>query len=225
MDGFMMRRNVLLGAILSSFIFLLSGCSSHVYRGDGHWVTQKRPVAVFDRINISGHFKLLYQDHLRSHLSVSGDKNLLPFVRTVVKNGELVIDTQPGARIDPSKVITIHLSNETLEQLSSSGVNEIDLTQLRENVLHVNASGGEKVSLQGRVNDVVYNCSGVSRIQANRLVARDAGVRLSGASVLNAYVNHRLDVNVSGAAKVRYTGSPEVVSHVSGMASVLPSQA
>ena len=221
----MVQMIVFFGPLIGGVLFLLSACSSHLYNGNGHWVTQKRSVAVYDRINISGHFKLTYQDHAGESVSVSGDQNLLPYVRTHVKHGELMIDTAPGVRINPSKVITIHLRNHSIEQLTSTGVNEVELSHLNEHVLRVNASGGSQISLRGKVDDVLYQGEGVSQINATDLIAYDAHAQLTGASVLHTHVDHRLDAKLAGSSQLRYTGSPEVISNASGLSKVLPLQA
>ena len=71
-----MQRIVLSSSFVAGVLFLLSGCSSHLHHGNGHWVTHQRAVAMYDRININGHFKLTYQDHAGESVRVSGDEKL-----------------------------------------------------------------------------------------------------------------------------------------------------
>ncbi len=206
----------------SMLLLVLSSCANHSYTGNGEWTTQSRSVGKFDRINVSGHFRLVYQDHQSQALQVSADSNLLPYIQTTVKNGELIIDTKPGAQLRASKTITLHLSSESLEQLTANGTNEIKLNGLHERWLRVNASGGDRIALQGEVREAVYDCHGFAKIDASNLSTVDTTVKMSGAGEVIARAKEQLDADISGMSKVRYIGSPKIKRHILDDATVEP---
>jgi hypothetical protein len=214
-----MRSLALLGVVCSMGVTLLS-CGSYLHEGNGQWVTQERQLLPFDRIKLVGHFKVLYHDHQSRHLSVSADKNLLSYIRTRVQNGELIVDTQPNARLRSSKTITLNLSNESLQEISSSGSNEIQLSNLKENWLRVHSKGGDKIALQGQVKEVLYDSSGVAHINAAQLQTEETSVKMRGAGDVIASANKALSVDLSGRAKVKYLGEPKVSSTLRGNAKV-----
>jgi hypothetical protein len=200
---------------------LISGCANNLHTGNGKWVTQSRSVPKFDRLNVDGHFKLVYEDHHPRALQVSADENLLPYIRTVVTNGELMISIKPGVRLRTSRVITLHVGSESLEQLTAQGTSDIQLKDLREDWLRVNARGGDVISLQGEVKEAVYDCQDVVKIDASKLATVDTMVKMSGASQVVAHVDERLDVNLSGMAKVSYMGQPKLSTHILDSAEVV----
>ena len=93
---------------------------------------------------------MVYHDHRSRHLSVSADKNLLPFIRTRVEDGELTVDVKPGARLRSSRTITLHLNNPSLHEVNTAGSNEIELSNLKEDWLRVRAYGEERLLCVGR---------------------------------------------------------------------------
>jgi hypothetical protein len=207
---------------LGLLLLPLASCANHSFTGNGNWVTQSRSVAKFDRINISGHFRLVYQDQQPHALQVSADSNLLPYVQTTVKNGELLISTKPGAQLRSSKTITLHLSSESLEQVTANGSNQIKLSGLRERWLRVNASGGDRIALEGKVDEAVYDCHGAAKIDASKLSTIDTTVKMTGAGEVVAMAKQQLDADVSGLSKVRYIGTPKVNQHIIDDATVEP---
>src|SRR5438552_996004 len=63
-----------------------------------------------------------------------------------------------------------------------------------------------------------------SAIDTSKLRADNAKVEVSGAASVDVYAAEQLDVNVSGAGRVSYSGNPKTVNkHVSGIGSVNPS--
>ena len=185
--------------------------------GNGQWVTQDRPLAAFDRIKLIGHFKVVYHDHRSRHLSVSADKNLLPFIRTRVEDGELTVDVKPGARLRSSRTITLHLNNPSLHEVNTAGSNEIELSNLKEDWLRVHAYGGGKIALRGQVNEALYVASGNTHIDASRLKTEETSVKMRGVGDLVASVDKTLKVNLSGVATVSYRGEPKVLSTLTGV--------
>ncbi len=199
---------------------VLTSCGSYLHTGNGQWVTQDRPLAAFDRIKLVGHFKVIYHDNRSRHLSVSADKNLLPYIRTRVESGELVVDVKPDARLRSSKTITLHLNNPSLHEINTAGSNEIQLSDLKEEWLRVHAYGGDKIALHGQVKEVLYVTSGNTHIDAARLKTEETSVKMRGAGDLVASVDKTLKVNLSGVATVSYRGEPKVSSTLTGVARV-----
>jgi hypothetical protein len=211
--------------LIKSFLLVLLSmallsCGSELKTGSGHWVTQTRSVAPFDRVSLNGHFKLNYADHQQPGITVSADDNLLPFIHTVVKNGELTINVDPNVRLNASNVITVHLASRHLQSITSSGSNEIQLSGLQEPWFRVKSQGGDHIELQGDVKEVLYDCSGIAYVDATELKAEDVSVTLKGAGEVTVAADQKLNVNLSGVAKVRYLGSPKIDSHLSGRATL-----
>jgi len=88
-----------------------------------------------------------------------------------------------------------------------SGASDIDF-KITSHDLKLNASGASKVNLDGSGNDILVDTSGASRINLGNYSANDADISMSGASTCDINVNGRIDVDLSGASRLEYTGQP-----------------
>ena len=68
-------------------------------------------------------------------------------------------------------------------------------------------SGASNVSLEGTAGDVVLEVSGASSVNLGDFTVADASVGASGASSVTVSASGTLDVDVSGASRLYYTGS------------------
>ena len=211
----MRYQNLLFFLCMGFLVCGISGCGNHLHVGNGHWVTRTRTVLPFERLSIDGHFKIDYHDHQPQSLQVSADQNLLPFVTTHVVAGELRIGLAPGVQLKPSQVIALHLSNNSLEQLSSAGSNQVTLYDMDEPWLRIHAGRGDQLILKGKVQEAIYAADGAAIIDASQLEAKDTTATLTGSSEMLTRTHDRLDVRVSGVSKVSYMGQPVVQQHVS----------
>jgi hypothetical protein len=69
-------------------------------------------------------------------------------------------------------------------------------------------SGASKAELTGSANDMLIKASGASQLGLDNFPVASADVKLSGASGATVNLDGRLDANLSGASKLRYTGEP-----------------
>lgn len=73
---------------------------------------------------------------------------------------------------------------------------------------HMELSGASHIKLTGSGGDVRLEGSGASDADLKGYMADDANIDFSGASHANLYINGRLDVSLSGASSLDYTGNP-----------------
>jgi cytoskeletal protein CcmA (bactofilin family) len=71
-------------------------------------------------------------------------------------------------------------------------------------------SGASTVRLQGVAADMELELSGASNAEMDDFLVSDASVNFSGASRGTVNVDGRLDVELSGASKLTYTGDPTI---------------
>ena len=82
-------------------------------------------------------------------------------------------------------------------------------------------SGASNASLRGNADDVVLEVSGASVIDLGDFTVTDLSVAASGASSVTVNTSGRLDVNLSGASRLYYTGGATIGSlEVSGASTV-----
>jgi hypothetical protein len=88
-----------------------------------------------------------------------------------------------------------------------SGASNIEC-ELKAHDVDLNVSGASKVNLDGSGDDLLVDASGASRINLGDYSVINADIGMSGASSCNIDVSGRIDIDLSGASKLEYTGRP-----------------
>jgi hypothetical protein len=87
-------------------------------------------------------------------------------------------------------------------------------------------SGASTLELQGSGDDITINASGASNVTLSGFPVTTADIGLSGASHAVIDVSTRMDINLSGASRLEYSGSPKLGSlNVSGGSTISQRQA
>ena len=71
-------------------------------------------------------------------------------------------------------------------------------------------SGASRVELKGSANTVVLNAWGASNLSLADFVINDTDIHLEGASQATINTNGKLDIDLSGASRLSYTGNPSL---------------
>ena len=188
--------------------------------GSGRIERQSRIVKEFDRIEIGGAYDVTVTVGGSPSVSLIGDDNLLPLVRTEVRNGTLHVESVRD--IDPSEDVEIEISTGSLEAISSSGSSEVSVSGIRAASLSASVSGSSEMSASGTADRIDAHVSGSGELDLYGVRARAADVQVSGSGEVRIFATERLDASVSGSGDVLYEGTPEVSRSVSGSGSVRP---
>ena len=95
-------------------------------------------------------------------------------------------------------------------------ITRIEIDSLSVTDLAVTISGAGDVELAGQVETQEVDMSGFGNYNAPDLESQTASVRISTTGNAVVWVLDTLDVEISGAGKVEYFGSPEVTRDISG---------
>ncbi|MCZ6619172.1 MAG: DUF2807 domain-containing protein [Gammaproteobacteria bacterium] len=210
--------------------------------GDGIHGTDARveerdfATAAFDRVFISGAatIELLQGEKIR--MTARGTTEILDGLVVESGGGSLFIDAEGHGAED----LIIRLWFRSLQEvvfdgqvvitsgslrvgdlvIEGNGSSSIELTGLVADELMVSGFGVSKFSLSGRVERQVINFDGSAAYSAEDLTSRTVEVSVSGIGDVVLSVDEMLDVEIAGAARVRYTGSPFVTQRVFGIGSV-----
>ena len=106
-----------------------------------------------------------------------------------------------GASTLEGKITTDNIDMEI------SGASNVDCELIARDV-ELEVSGASKVNLDGSGNDILVDASGASRISLGDYPVFNADIIMSGASNCNIDVSGRLDIELSGASRLEYTGRP-----------------
>ncbi len=189
--------------------------------GSGERKVEKRGVKSFSALHVSGAYELTVRIGEEESLTLEGDDNLLPLIETTVENRILVVKNSKS--ISPKLPLRLTITTKTLKELKVSGSLRGSVTGLDADTFGLVASGSCRLTLAGRADALAMSLSGSGTLDAARLQARVATVRISGSGDADLEVSESLSVKISGSGKVRYGGNPKTVERdISGSGSVDP---
>ena len=188
-------------------------------KGSGNVKTEKREVANFKSIDVSGAFEVEITAQKDFSLEIEGDDNLLPLIKTEVDGENLVIKSEKG--FNTKNPLKIKISAPDLDRLSLSGASKVNLANLNNESFLLDSSGASKIKIDGATREFTVEMSGASKLDAENLKAENVSVDSSGASSMIVFVSNQLKADLSGATKLVYAGNPlSVDKTTSGASSV-----
>lgn len=238
-----MRKLIILLYVLPALLF--TSCRGGLFGkrvlGDGNIKTETRSVGDFDGVNVSGSIDLYVKQDASRSMRIEADANLLSYLDVYMEGSILVVRPKDGFNLRPTKDIKVYVSSPEFKKLeasgacdifsenqiaSSSGI-DIDLSGSCDTKVDVKSpkvssdiSGACKLELKGETKDFQVDGSGSTDVKCFELLAETVNLSLSGAGDAEVYASSKLDVDVSGAAGVKYKGNASVNQKISGAGSV-----
>jgi hypothetical protein len=209
--------------VIAAFGFLLTGCKfERGLAGSGVRKTEKRDVKSFSAIDTTGAYTIDVTCQKPAGVEVDADDNILPLIKTEVRDGILFVSNdQP---YHSSKTVTLRITLPELNSVANHGAGQIKIVDANSSDLKIDSTGAASVDAAGTAKSIQISSTGAGEIDTSKLHADKAKVEVSGAASVDVYASEQLDVNVSGAGNVNYSGNPKTVNkHVSGIGSVSPS--
>lgn len=189
-------------------------------KGSGNVQTEKRTVSNFTAIDVGGVFIVEVTAQKDFSVEVEADDNLLPLIKTETDGETLKIETEE--RLSTRNPIRIRISAPDIENLQISGASKVSVVNLKNDSLHVDSSGASKINVEGETGNFTVDMSGACKLDAEKFKAETVSVDASGASRATVSVSNELKVDLSGASKVVYFGSPSnLEKKTSGASSVV----
>jgi hypothetical protein len=215
----------------------------------GNRVTESREVSNFDRVFLRDYGELVITQGEQESLTIETHPDILPQIKTEVKNGELVIKIG-GSWLDklghalstsltrqPIKydltvkkltgleiagAVRVNASDIETDRLALKlgGAGQVNIGALSAEVLEVDLPGAGAINISGKVGKQRIAISGAGSYSAPKLESRRASVDLRGAGQATVWAIEDLDVAIRGLGSVEYYGTPTVKKSVSGLGSV-----
>ena len=216
----MMRKTLVLLVVACGLV--LPACKfTRGIAGSGVRKTEKRELKSFNAIDTAGAYEIDVTCQKPASFEIEADDNILPLIKTEVRDGILFVgNDQP---YHSSKPVTLRITLPDLNSVSSHGAGQLKIADANSSDLKIESTGAASVHATGRAKSVTISSTGAGEIDTSKLQAQSVKVDATGAASVDVYASDQLDVNVSGAVHVSYSGNPKVVNkHVSGIGSVGP---
>ena len=201
-------------------------------------ISETREVSRFHSIRLSINGDVTVTQGKGQSLEIRADNDIMPRLRTKVKNGTLTISSTGVVRgkdfleidIEMEEVKglnilgpgTIKFKNRIEADnvsLKISGSGSIFL-ELDANDINTKISGSGAINLSGTVRSHTIEISGSGDTNAFELITEKTSVKISGSGGCMVNVSENLDVKISGSGDVEYKGSPKVNLRGSGSGTV-----
>lgn len=223
-----MKRMTLTVVLCLVMVLSLSGCtfgttfdSSTRITGSGKMITEIREVSGFNGVDLAAVGKLYITQGAKEGLTITGDDNIVPLIKTEVRAGVLVIEfTTPNISLNDLRGITYNLTVVNLTSLVVSGAGDISVDDLKAENLSVLVSGAGNIEVAGKVSTQEIKVSGAGNYNAADLMSGSVKVTISGAGNATVWAQTTLDVTISGLGRVSYYGEPVVTKSISGAGSI-----
>jgi hypothetical protein len=187
--------------------------------GSGVAKTESRDVGSFTKIDASGATTLeVTAGQSSTTVTVSGDDNVVPLVKTIVSGDTLRIETHDVHHTKLPLVVKVGMPK--LAAIDASGASKINVSNLSGGRFALDGSGSTKATVAGSVDKFVVRLSGAGNVDANALATKEADIDGSGASHVEVNASETLTVRISGAGKVLYSGHPTINQSISGAAKI-----
>src|SRR4051812_23280755 len=196
--------------VLALALLMLSGCKFDRVSGSGATKLEKRSVPAFTTVDISGAYEVEIVAQKEQSVEIEGDDNLLPLIKTEVKNGVLEISNEKS--ISTKQKLRVRISVQQLGGIETSGASNIVATNVKTDEFKIDSSGASELKVSGEAGTLSIDSSGAGAIDTKDLHAEKVNVHASGAVTAEVYATEALNASVSGGSDVTYYGNPKTVT-------------
>src|SRR3954447_22347891 len=155
-----------------------------VIKGNGIAKSETREASDYTSLVCGGPIKVEVVYGNSNTIQLEGDENILPYIETLVKNGELTIRVKEHNSVKPHVPLRVHVSMTTINRLAQSGSGEIK-------------GSGNFTSTQ--TTDVAMSGSGAINLKFNKFAGMAISMSGSGSINMEGELNDDLDVSQSGS--------------------------
>lgn len=200
-------------------------------KGNGNVITQTRTVNNFDEVSIGGSFDVVLVDGQEGKITIEGEENLLPYLITEVKGGDLKVKFKDNTNIRTTKRFTVTIPFEDIESigLGGSGNVKVEKTIKTEDAsfsiggsgnitaivdadtVKASIGGSGNINLEGTSNKLKCSIAGSGNVKAYDLKTDAVKASIAGSGDVRVTVKNKIKANVVGSGSVYYKGNPKYI--------------
>ncbi|RKE94720.1 head GIN domain-containing protein [Ichthyenterobacterium magnum] len=200
-------------------------------KGNGNVTTATRTTSDYNGIKCAGSMDYILVKGTEGKITIEGEENLLEYIITEVKNGNLIVKTKKNANLSPSwnKTIKITIPFQDIEKVSLAGSGDlwnedkinassfsVSLAGSGDVIINIDASsvkgsiaGSGDLTLKGTTNDLEAKVAGSGDFHGFGLEANNTTVSVAGSGDAQVVSNKTLKARVAGTGDINYKGNPD----------------
>ena len=216
-------------------LLITCGCNPSFFMGgagipgSGILKEETRQVGEFHAVDVGSALRAIVAIGPKAGLVLSGDDNLLPLVKTEVRDGKLVAWVDSPTGIQPNQPLTLTITTPNLDEIDASGAARLsvkageaktfrvkangaavaELGGVATEAIDIDASGASQVTIEGKAKAVTINASGTSQIKTRGVFAESVKLDASGASQVETSASGSASGTASGASSIVVQGQPQ----------------
>ncbi|HEX5620916.1 MAG TPA: DUF2807 domain-containing protein, partial [Solirubrobacteraceae bacterium] len=166
-----MRLVALLPLVALVLAMALAGC------GGGPMVTQTRDVPLYRSLDVNGGVNVDIVPGDTRDVVVTGGKEVIDRVRTVVEDGRLEVSIKDHGIVigpDPFDDVRVEVAAGALDTINVQGSGDLDLGRVDKDKLTILVQGGADINASGRVDHLDLMVNGAGDADLGDLEARTA---------------------------------------------------
>ncbi len=217
-----MRKTVLLLGISAAMLTSCSSSEDAGLPGSGHVRSEVRNVSGIQEVSLDGVGDLTITQTGSESLMVEAEDNFLPFLKSEQHGNRLVINLIGAGTfgVSPTKPIRYTLTVKDLRLVDVAGHGTINIQGLDTPTFQAHITGLGNLQISGRTDSQEVQVAERGRYQATAFASTNARVDVSASGGAVIQVKDTLNVQVSEAGTVEYSGNPVVQQKISGTGSV-----
>ena len=224
-----------LGMFSSGCIVEINGDSDDI-RGQGPLAQEFREIEEISGVQLAMDGDLSIEPGPEVEFRVEAQENLLFYIRTFVRNGELVIESDPDVSLRPSEPIRFVLVTPSLEAISLAGSGDIqagsfespaffvsvagsgdlNLRELLTDNLEVSIAGSGDVNIAGTAAQQEISIAGSGDYNGRDMASNVVAISIAGSGDGYIQVSDELTASLIGSGSVFYVGNPSITSSIVG---------
>lgn len=179
-------------------------------KGNGQKDKDARKIEAFQEVDVSGAFVVKITCGREQMVSLEGDGNILPLVKTRVKKGVLSLSAPGSICLEQPVVVT--LAAPRLEKVISDGANEINMQcESGESSLTLLLKGSSEFNFSGSLLSLTARLEDAAELDASRGTVMQADIHAESASNALVSVQKELIATSSDASEIYYKDNSTVI--------------
>ncbi|MFZ6647078.1 head GIN domain-containing protein [Undibacterium sp. TJN25] len=202
-------------AALGGCVIIASGDDAHVHTsfdgggvtGNGELTREARQVTPADALEVNGSVSVVVSMGSANTLEVEGDSNLLPLLKTEVRDGVLKVRVDGG--FHTRNALRVRYTTTALRSITVNSSGSVEATALQNDNLAVQVNGSGSVRLEGAGNNLDLRSRGSGSIDASSYRTARANVKMSASGGISMGLSNctQLTAEILGSGSLKASGS------------------
>ena len=183
------------------------GC--HVVQGNGVRGEEERTVPAFDQIRVDDglEVEVVVGEGASSRVVVTGDENVVGYVETEVRVGELKV-SMPWGAFDTRSPLKVVVESPFVKTLELNGGSRVTASGLNADRLSLSVYGGSNLGASGSCDALDLEVDGGGRALLREVSTEQARVTVEGGSHAEVLVHQQIEIVATGGSTLYVAGNP-----------------